>query len=342
MDKNTSMLMMMHVLTPTHAGSGTELSYVDLPIQREGHTGFPKIEASTLKGCIRYAVGDSGKADANNKTINGIFGKPDNGDYASAVSVTDARLLFFPVKSAIGIFAWITCPYAIRRFLDDYEIMSGKKLELKGSKENHKNFQPEEGSVYYAKDKELSIGRDIEGKQKPPKKLQVMLEDYTYEAKESERFGLLLGEIAKHLPEGNMMNDRFMEHTVVVDDNDFAHFVKHSTQVSPRIKIDPKTGTVDGTSLFTEEYLPPESLLYSILFFGKENQPQEDTKNEQGISHRTKSNNLDKPEDVTDAMNVKEKFKSIFSKDIFQVGGDHTLGKGLIKKRFWEVETDEK
>lgn len=338
MDKNTSMLMMMHVLTPTHAGSGTELSYVDLPIQREGHTGFPKIEASTLKGCIRYAVGDSGKVDAN-KTINRIFGKQDNGDYASAVSVTDARLLFFPVKSAIGIFAWITCPYAIRRFLDDYEIMSGKKLELKGSKENHKNFQPEEGSVYYAKDKELSIGRDIEGKQKPPKKLQVMLEDYTYEAKESERFGLLLGEIAKHLPEGNMMNDRFMEHTVVVDDNDFAHFVKHSTQVSPRIKIDPKTGTVDGTSLFTEEYLPPESLLYSILFFGKENQPQENLGNQPDNSEKKDNNSSD---GSMDAVKVKEEFKDIFSKDIFQVGGDHTLGKGLIKKRFWEVETDEK
>lgn len=337
MDKNTSMLMMMHVLTPTHAGSGTELSYVDLPIQREGHTGFPKIEASTLKGCIRYAVGDSGKADANNKeTINRIFGKPDNGDYASAVSVTDARLLFFPVKSAIGIFAWITCPYAIRRFLDDYEIMSGGKLELKGSKENHKNFQPEEGSVYYAKGMKLSISLDIGEKKGTSKGTQVMLEDYTYEEKESEWFGALLEEIAKHLPEGNMMNDRFMEHTVVVDDNDFAYFVKHSTQVSPRIKIDPKTGTVDGTSLFTEEYLPPESVLYSILFFGKENQPQEDTKNEQGISHKTKSNDLEKPVDV------KNMFKKIFNEDIFQVGGDHTLGKGLIKKRFWEVETDEK
>lgn len=338
MDKNTSMLMMMHVLTPTHAGSGTELSYVDLPIQREGHTGFPKIEASTLKGCIRYAVGDSGKADANNKeTINRIFGKPDNGDYASAVSVTDARLLFFPVKSAIGIFAWITCPYAIRRFLDDYEIMSGGKLELQeGVEESYKKFELEEGSVYCADDKELYISRNIGSKQKGSEKLQVMLEDYTYEVKKSERFGTLLEEIAKHLPEGNMMNDRFMEHTVVVDDNDFAHFVKHSTQVSPRIKIDPKTGTVDGTSLFTEEYLPPESLLYSILFFGKENQPQEDTKNEQGISHRTKSNDLEKPVDV------KNEFKKIFNEDIFQVGGDHTLGKGLIKKRFWEVETDEK
>ena len=29
---------------PIHAGSGSEVGIVDLPIQRESHTGFPKIE----------------------------------------------------------------------------------------------------------------------------------------------------------------------------------------------------------------------------------------------------------------------------------------------------------
>ena len=43
----------IHVITPLHAGTGQELGIVDLPIQRERHTGFPKIEASGLKGSIR-------------------------------------------------------------------------------------------------------------------------------------------------------------------------------------------------------------------------------------------------------------------------------------------------
>ena len=38
-----------------HVGSGHDLGFVDLPIQREKHTGFPKIESSGLKGCIREA-----------------------------------------------------------------------------------------------------------------------------------------------------------------------------------------------------------------------------------------------------------------------------------------------
>ena len=41
--------------TPLHAGSGSEIGLVDLPIQRERHTTFPKIEASSLKGALREA-----------------------------------------------------------------------------------------------------------------------------------------------------------------------------------------------------------------------------------------------------------------------------------------------
>jgi CRISPR-associated protein Cmr4 len=45
--------------TPLHPGSGGEVTgLVDLPIQRERHTNFPKIEASGLKGCIKEAFKD--------------------------------------------------------------------------------------------------------------------------------------------------------------------------------------------------------------------------------------------------------------------------------------------
>ena len=42
--------------TPLHAGSGSDLGIVDLPIQRERHTSFPKIEGSSFKGAVREAV----------------------------------------------------------------------------------------------------------------------------------------------------------------------------------------------------------------------------------------------------------------------------------------------
>ena len=47
---------------PIHAGSGSEVGIVDLPIQRERHTSFPKIEGSGIKGCFR-------SSETLNKTV---------------------------------------------------------------------------------------------------------------------------------------------------------------------------------------------------------------------------------------------------------------------------------
>ncbi|WP_256201277.1 type III-B CRISPR module RAMP protein Cmr4 [Thermoanaerobacter thermocopriae] len=88
-------------------GSGSELGYVDLPIQREKHSGFPKIESSGLKGALRSAF----KGDESlRENVEHIFGPEDGDLYAGAIGFLDARILLFPIKSARGIFGWITCP----------------------------------------------------------------------------------------------------------------------------------------------------------------------------------------------------------------------------------------
>ena len=122
-------LMWLYGLTSAHVGSGDNLSYVDQPIQREKHTGFPKIEASSLKGAIRHHV--EKKTDTN--TVESIFGKGSGEEDSSPseVAFSDARILFFPVKSAKGIFAWVTCPMVIERFIQDCKLLDGfEKLNL--------------------------------------------------------------------------------------------------------------------------------------------------------------------------------------------------------------------
>lgn len=57
---------LLYSVSSVHAGSGSELGVVDLPIQRERHTGYPKIESSSLKGAIRSAV-ESQKNPAKDK-----------------------------------------------------------------------------------------------------------------------------------------------------------------------------------------------------------------------------------------------------------------------------------
>ena len=127
------------VETPLHAGSGSDLGIVDLPIQREKHTSYPKIEGSGIKGAIREvfstqpdlktlqkdwnitSVDDSDYKGAIDLT----FG-PDTTDqsnlHAGALGFTDARLLLFPVKSVSEVFGWITCPAVLERFKHDLSI----------------------------------------------------------------------------------------------------------------------------------------------------------------------------------------------------------------------------
>ena len=46
-------IAVMYAVTPCHAGSGSALGVVDLPIQRERHTNWPMIQASGVKGAFR-------------------------------------------------------------------------------------------------------------------------------------------------------------------------------------------------------------------------------------------------------------------------------------------------
>ena len=86
--------------TGVHCGSGSSLEVIDLPIQREKHTNFPIFQGSTVKGTLRrfFEYKDRKNAEL-------IFGpEKDGSEYASCISVTDAKILFFPVKSFKGVF----------------------------------------------------------------------------------------------------------------------------------------------------------------------------------------------------------------------------------------------
>ena len=43
-------------ISPVHAGTGQSIDSVDMPIQRERHSGIPKIEGSGLKGSIKHFI----------------------------------------------------------------------------------------------------------------------------------------------------------------------------------------------------------------------------------------------------------------------------------------------
>ncbi len=301
----------MIVETPLHAGSGTDLGTIDMPIQRERHTGFPKIESSGLKGCIRQAFEGKGEIMVNNKkadaqAVSLAFG-PENGDeHAGALGFTDARLLLFPVKSMKGVFAWITCPKALERFSKDLKL-----AEISGIPEMPKTNTAPNGCQLFVGDK-------------------IVLEEYTFTiTKDSNneetctKFAAWLS--TNVIPSGNEYNywrDKIKKDIVILSDDDFRDFVNLSTEVTTRIKIDNKTGTVERGALFTEEYLPSETILYSLAL----TTPVFKENGMKGVF--TKINSKNEEELVMD-------YFTNGMPEIIQIGGNATIGKGLARIKVW-------
>ena len=65
--------------TPLHAGSGSSVSYVDLPIQREKHTDYPIVQASGVKGAFRDWASKLAGAGRLPDLIKEVFGPEPGG-----------------------------------------------------------------------------------------------------------------------------------------------------------------------------------------------------------------------------------------------------------------------
>jgi len=218
------------VVTPLHAGSGSDLGVVDMPIQRESHTSFPKIEASSLKGSIRSEFTSKNSEEEAEK----IFGR---GDDAGKLGFSDARILFFPVKSVKGVFAYITCPMVLDRLKEDLKLGRNESLE---EIKIPKAIEDEECIVFENNE------NIIDDK-------YVVLEEYSFQVKRDK-----LDETFK-IPKIDKTR------LIIISDDNFTHFVKNSTEVITRIKIG-EDGVVDkkAGALFTEEYLPSETVMYAL------------------------------------------------------------------------------
>jgi CRISPR-associated protein Cmr4 len=295
--------------TPMHAGSGSDLGLIDLPVQRERHTQFPKVEGSGLKGSLREAFEKAAQDDkiklktihryfgfdedaAKQQGINGEFGENER-EYKGCISLTDARLLLFPVKSQCGIFAWVTCKRVYQKFVEEMS-MIGSKGDL-----------PISLPKGTGKDSELFITKN-------GSKGKIGLEEFVFAEMEEKEDITQLGTYLGTALFGNdeIYSDwkgSLKKNIVVLDNDDFTYFVRHCTEVITRTKINNITGTVATSALFNEEYLPQESILYSLIFFEKEFKKDG---HKEGIIN---------------------KFFNDMLPQYFQLGGNATIGKGIVR-----------
>lgn len=330
--------------TPTHVGSGSELGIVDLPIQRERHTSFPKFEGSSLKGALREAVERNVKAsnfknwNDDDVKVQRIFGYDEGSiknkdalqdqftikrekkkdkkinEFAGCVGFSDARILLFPVKSMRGVFAWITCPQVLSQYEEDMKISEVSTFP----KFTEKELTIKKGTGLVAENAPLLLKNAHQ-----PDTYSVVLEEYAYQANNNKIVNELGAWMVTHVfgEADHYWKTKIKNSIVILPDDDFRDFVNLSTDVITRTKINNITGTVESGALFTEEYLPPESILYSLLLVTKEFLDAEKDDQRSGMDEG----------EVLDFIN-----KNLPS--IIQIGGNSTLGKGIIKTQILKEE----
>ncbi len=313
---NDNRILYIFTRTPLHVGAGASVGAIDQPIIRERHTGFPVIPATSLKGSfadqwpltLRDSKGAlvrlTTKKDGEQTVIDQLdpsdaawlFGSDDpNVSFAGALQFSEARLLAFPIRSAKGSFAWITCPLMLQRAARDGVIDKG----LVPAFPKPAAGQPDESDeqAFLAASSPLALGDKL------------VLEEYTFTrigTEEASNVATAL-EMLLQDPVWSEVKDRL----VILSNGMMSFFAQNACEVAQHVRIDDETGTAAGGALFNQENVPSETLFYSVLHGFDER-----------TAKKTKSDRR-KAEAALNAFGEK-----VAAKQVFQFGGDASTGLG--------------
>src|SRR5918992_2270518 len=341
-----SEMLYLYVETPLHAGSGSSVGLVDLPIQRERVTNYPLVQASGIKGKLRVEAyewetfvkckdgikavltkrqdegdeqfkqrseNEARKQAAKKLGLEVVFG-PEGDEahvHAGALSPGDARLLLFPVRSLVGVFAWTTSRNVLARLMRD--LLAARKT-VPWTLDN----LPDNGNAWTVDDKSVIAN----GK--------VVLEEFSFTAQQHGDVKLIAEWLVENaLPQTDdykyFREKLYLEKDgttqgslVILPEDAFRDFAQFATEVITPIRVDQDKKTVVQGALWTEEHLPSDTLLYAPLHASR---PRTDTNLFNGADGKSSAEEVLKF--------VKKLFEN--GRDRIQLGGDETVGRGIVK-----------
>ena len=294
--------LFLYATSPVHMGAGQAFGLIDNPIARERHSEHPVFPGAGLKGAIRHrfhALSGWSEGAAGERLLDRLFGPESQSGtlHAGAVSLGDAQLVAFPVRSVNEGYVYATSAYALARAarllaqlgvpgmpaapdaiasgtccVANPKLLAGDKLHLEAFE--YANAPAAAGAL-------AAIAR--------------WLADNALPTEEAHSF----------------FREKFARDLVLLSDEDFTWFAKNATVVEPHVRIDNKTGTASDGGLFYTENLPPESLLLGSLMASRERSG--------------------KGELAAEA--VLAQVKGAIDGKLLQVGGDATTGRGLVSAR---------
>lgn len=239
-------LLLLHAISPLHAGTGQGVGVIDLPIAREKATGIPIVPGSTVKGVLRDACGSETECEH-------IFGPTtaNASDYAGSIQFTDQRMLLLPVRSLAGTFAWVTSPLLLQRFLRDVAEVSDLRPPDMPAMPNE-----DESCVVAGPTSQLIVAAQN----------QVILEDLALTATRDAGLAAWADWLGDKLFPGDMAWQNSLKARIcIVSDNVLSFLLQTGTEVTARIALDDEKKTVKPGALWYEESLPAESVMSGLV-----------------------------------------------------------------------------
>jgi CRISPR-associated protein Cmr4 len=307
-------MLYLYVETPLHAGVGSGLSSIDLPIQRERTTQYPMIQGSGIKGKLRsaaYAATEGKEPTWTIEDVAIVFGPENGSDHAGALIAGDARILLFPVRSLNGVFAYTTSYDVLNRFMRDMNRGGGAlRWDLQEEKTDDSKHV-----ALVTKPSRVTANN------------MLVLEEFSFIAETKPEVDKVTTWIAENVipqtEEYKYWREKIKDSLVILPEDDFRDFVLNATEIITRISINRETKTATGTALWTEEHLPTDTLLYVPIYATQARKMKKD-------------GNKDVPAMQAGEILDKARSLEVSQKGYLQLGGDETVGRGIVRMRWGE------
>ena len=307
-------LLFLYAETPVHAGADTGLGALDLPIQREVTTGLPIIKGESLKGALREHL----RPVLDEELWIRMFGgaPPRSGQSGGAISpgelrVHEAQLVAFPAPSLDG-FAWITSPLARARLNRRAGLAQIASFPDSGSGDARDGGDDEADDTRC-----LMTDTKMRGTKNLPRTSQV-LGSYAFTATGDPGLKNWAASLAGYaLPdpgEHAYFRNKLQTDLYQVSNVAMTAITSECTVVTARVQLGAEDDDGNRTKTvahgpFYSEYLPAETLLAALI--------ESATPDHLTVLARQISN------------------------QVVQVGGDETIGKGLMWCRICRQDTDQ-
>jgi CRISPR-associated protein Cmr4 len=235
-----------------HPGSGQSTGVIDLPVAREGHTGWPLIPDTGLKGALKEYDNKGKPRGQEEDWVKQVYGTETTDFGAGEALIGGARLLLLPIRHLEGTYAWVTCPALLERLWRDWVRLFGSDPFPKDAPDR---LKPTGNSAIRTRLNGLPNGTKLHLED-----LALTIESFKDDPdmKVPEDVLAVISSLLDESPAAQRLCTQF----AVVTDAIFAEFSKWALPVQPHNVLDDNKLS---TNLWYEETLPPDTLLYAPI-----------------------------------------------------------------------------